>query len=230
MTFDILNSDTGSEPAESYRLHLPAATANDLAGPSVEPSLVYGFGDPDNGFGGGWRLSFTSYDFATRTLRYGREQLVLDIPGEAPELRLTRTGDTLRLMHRSGLVEILSPAEGPETALVSQTHAPSGGSISYTYSDERCLNGIFDDQSSQIMRIEHGSDQVRFVYPQGATDQFTATLTLHDGLLTTATFAPGEDATWSFTYKDGQLATVREPHGYVVVYENGKRASVRLSD
>ncbi|MFH8836315.1 hypothetical protein [Streptomyces sp. NPDC017868] len=226
MTFSMFGDDGAG--ADFYRLALPALAANDLSGPSVEFSLTYVFGGPDLGFGRGWQPSFPSYEFATRTLRYGRERSVLDVPGETASLRLSRADEALRLVHRSGLVDVLSPAEGSPIALVSKTHAPSGHSVSYAYSGERQLTSV-DDQSRQLLRIERSSDNIRIIYPGDGGDLATYVLTLKGGLVTEAV-PPAGDASWSFTYEDGQLATARSPLGHVSEYEKGKLIAVRQPD
>ncbi|MFI2471354.1 hypothetical protein ACH475_34115 [Streptomyces globisporus] len=214
---------------ERVQLQLPELVSNELSGPVVEFLLTYEFSGPDLGFGPGWRPSLASYDFATRTLRYGQGEMVLDVPAETPDVHLAQSGDSLRLTYTNGQTDMLSPAEGPETALVSKTIAPSGHSVSYTYSAEGQLTGITDDSQQQLVRIERSSDQIRIVYTASA-GVTTFTLALHEGLLTEVV-PPGEDsASWAFTYQDGQLATSRSPLNEVSAYGEGKLASVRTPD
>lgn len=127
---------------------LPALIGNDLAGPQLPLRLRFNpMNDEDSGFGKGWNLSLTQYVPGTHmlTLHTG-EVFKVTGSGAQPEIREKKRdtfhfhddtvlgSDRYRVVHKSGLVEVLTKQAGTfPVYLVTEVYSPSGHKVSLGY-------------------------------------------------------------------------------------------------
>lgn len=127
---------------------LSALIGNDLAGPQLPLRLRFNpMNDEDSGFGKGWNLFLTQYVPGTHmlTLHTG-EVFKVTGSGAQPEIREKKLDtfhfhddtvhghDRYRVVHKSGLVEVLTKQAGQYPVyLATEVYSPSGHKVSLGY-------------------------------------------------------------------------------------------------
>lgn len=126
-------------------LSLSQLQANNLMGPAVPIVLAFNpLQTRDLGFGLGWSLQLSSYDPALRKLSlstgdtYKADKTATAFGIKDQKLKsfnvFVDTGDTLRVEHKSGLVEVLSNPNGVfKEWLPTALHTAEGHSLELTY-------------------------------------------------------------------------------------------------
>ncbi|MFJ5298857.1 RHS repeat domain-containing protein [Pseudomonas sp. NPDC088368] len=167
---------------------LPVIPANNLAGPTLSPTLSFSvLGSTRNrGFGFGWSLDLSEInlhqDAPSLRLSSG-ESFAIDIdnsdisPGN--ELRLydaklksmvvTCQSDTVfRIDHKSGQTEFLTQQQDSARYLVSEIRSPEGRRLFVEWSafaNEDFMLDSIRDESSTLLQVESDEGEVRFVVP-----------------------------------------------------------------
>jgi len=158
-------------------ISLPELAGNYLIGPSLPLRLAFNpLNVEDSGFGKGWDLALTQYVVSTRALSlHTGESFTVDGSGPTPRISEKKIdsfhfhddGDNqYRVVHRSGLVERLSPF-GPTHAKVclpTRVFAPSGHWLDLEYqrhpqfTERWCLTRITDGTGLVLLALDYSNN------------------------------------------------------------------------
>jgi len=233
-------------------ISLPELAGNYLIGPSLPLRLAFNpLNVEDSGFGKGWDLALTQYVVSTRALSlHTGESFTVDGSGPTPRISEKKIdsfhfhddGDNqYRVVHRSGLVERLSPF-GPTHAKVclpTRVFAASGHWLDLEYqphprfTERWCLTRITDGTGLVLLALDYSNNtRVRIdLHPgHGATPaepraryelRFTGR-EVREVVLPTE-----EHASWRLQYRTVQnmtcLSNVQTPTGAEEVIGYGER-------
>ncbi|WEK29702.1 MAG: sugar-binding protein [Candidatus Pseudomonas phytovorans] len=203
---------------------LPALVGNDLAGPQLPLRLRFNpMNDEDSGFGKGWSLSLTQYLPGTHmlTLHTG-EVFKVTGSGAQPEIRekkldtfhfhddTVQGSDRYRVVHKSGLVEVLTRQTGSYPVyLVTEVYSPSGHKVSLGYGPstgnlESISYRDSDDVHCKLLALTYATGGVNIdVHPDadpGRPARARYTLELSNRELHKVTLSTAELANWRITY------------------------------
>ncbi|WP_166367090.1 RHS repeat domain-containing protein [Pseudomonas akapageensis] len=158
----------------TVRIELPELHCNDLCGPALPLQLAFNpLNILDSGFGRGWNLNLSQFTPPDSMLAlHTGETFKVTGSGEQPSIREKKLdsfhfhndgNDTYRVVHKSGLVEILQTlgSGADRVALPSRIHSPSGHWISLHYADYQgkpCLASIKDASEQTLLQIDRPSD------------------------------------------------------------------------
>ncbi|TCP69980.1 RHS repeat-associated protein [Pseudomonas putida] len=171
---------------------LPALAGNDLIGPQLPLRLAFNpLNDQDSGFGKGWELSLTQYVPGTHMLTlHSGETFKVTGSGAQPGIREKKLdtfhfhddtaegGDRYRVVHKSGLVEILTN-QGGTTPVYRPTEirSPAGHAVSLSYSSnpvrlETLSYRDADSQVQQLLKLTYSTGAVTIdLHPNAAQDK-----------------------------------------------------------
>lgn len=201
-------------------LALPEIKSSALAGPSLPLTLGFSpLNTTDVGFGRGWTFNLTEYDVRTRILSLGSgETFKVTGSGTQPAIaekkldtfHFHEEGDIFRVVHRSGIVEVLHRPLGTlSLARPRKVVGADGRTLTLNYTPfggiER-LESIHDD-THELVRIERDTvtEQVHvLMFPgEGADGGPIARYTLHlDGPgRVNRVELPVDGASWRLSYK-----------------------------
>ncbi|MGB9089282.1 MAG: RHS repeat-associated core domain-containing protein [Pseudomonas farsensis] len=229
-------------------IELPQLIGNNLSGPHLPLRLSFSpMNDKDAGFGTGWSLNLTQFAINTGmlSLATGESFKVADNgPGQTPVIaerklesfHLHNEGDPdkklvrYRVVHKSGLVEVLEPHPGnPDVALPVRMLAPSGHGLTLTYDRIRqktCLVSVSDDTHRQLLSINHDSNNVVLITVHPQQPEKAGYILKRSGNQLREVVLPTDDqASWSFQYATFERALcvseVKNPLGGVerIVYD-----------
>lgn len=217
-------------------LGVPELKCHGLAGPVLPLRLSFSpINTLDVGFGLGWTLNLTEYHLTRHILSLGTgETFLVTGSGATPDIEekkldsfhFHQQGDgRFRVVHRSGLVEILHDMGSSQNrlALPEEVRGPDGRSIKLTYkqfgSDFR-LETVSDD-SGQLLRIERNTDEqveLLFFPGQGADGGAMSRFVMHldsNRRVTRVVLPTEEQACWKLSYHrdNGCISEVRTPTG-----------------
>ncbi|MDR0281737.1 MAG: hypothetical protein LBJ37_28105 [Paucimonas sp.] len=199
-------------------IELPELLSNSLNGPDLPISLDYSpLNLDDSGYGIGWTLRLSQYHVATSmlTLVTGDSYKVTgtDTDGQ-PVLKeqkidgfrlLDDGNDTWRIVHRSGLVEVLKAGgiQDKRIAVPHRIYAPTGHSIELTWASfnggERLAS--VRDASGDLLRIQRADHEVKLLLPPFDDKPLTRYLMKLTGSRVMEIVLPVEEqASWRFTY------------------------------
>ncbi len=221
-------------------ISLPEVKANALRGPGLPLVLSYNpLNTVDSGLGLGWSLQLS---------QYARDKSIISLSsGESFKITGTQGADRLvmkeqkidsfhlykqdspeqyRVMHKSGLVEILEP-QGSAFAVPKTIHAPEGHKLTLEYvvfdNQWPLLKVIKDQAGEELLSIERASNEVVLLLgPTAGPDggplaRFSMTL---DGDTTVKRITLPTDnlASWRFEYdpiygKHPRIVSVETPTG-----------------
>lgn len=228
-------------------LSVPELNSNALAGPPLQLSIAFNpMNAVDGGFGLGWGINLTEYNPRTSmlSLRTG-ETFQVTGSGDTPDIAEKKLdtfhfhsdgNDRYRVVHLSGLVEVLQVGGGSDKRLAVpvQVLAPDGRGLNLSYVP---FNGgqrlsTVSDASGVLLRVDRNeiSDEVHLqLFPgQGPEGQPLAlfVLQLDSAGRVSRIVLPTEDkACWQLTYKVireiGCLTDVRTPAGAHETMEYG---------
>lgn len=206
----------------SMAIQLPLIPANNLAGPSLSPTLSFSvLGSSRNrGFGRGWSLDLSELNLNQHapSLRLSSgEQFAVDLdesaltPGselllfdeKLKSMVITCLSETeFRVSHKSGQTEILTRQQDSARYLVSEIRSPEGRRIFVEWSafgnDDFILEAI-RDESRTLLQIISADGEVQFVVPPLASQALRLQLT-NDKL--SDMFMHGIDVPFSLVYAD----------------------------
>ncbi|MCF5527095.1 RHS repeat domain-containing protein, partial [Pseudomonas syringae] len=200
-------------------ISLPELKANHLCGPIVPLSLGFSpMNSRDTGFGKGWGLQLSHFDPVTSILSLSTgETFRIDGPQNAPTVPERKidsfhfsfeANDQYRVVHKSGLVEILGKILGSDAAWVTQMHSAEGHRVdlSYTlYGGEALLQQISDDYGT-LLSVERNGTTSTAVHlhpdkgPNG-TPLASFNLSLNNGELVSIALPTTNQASWRFVYE-----------------------------
>jgi len=243
-------------------VELPALLGNRQCEPSLTLNLDFNpLNQADSGYGKGWNLNLSQYSTKNQVLSLSTGesfQLTDSSSGQrlgVNEQKLTSFNvykegkDSLdkvkrfRVMHRSGVVEILQ-VHGKSTALPVEIHSPKGHKLYLTYThfqgDEYVVDTIKDSDQAPLLKVERSAGQVTFDYlpftkgtatsRKGATTsrlRYTMVLEGSENWVSQITLPGDEPAAWQFRYRNVLgilcLDTVHTPTGAreYLSYEDG---------
>ena len=205
-------------------IELPELIGNNLNGPRLPLNLSFSpMNGEDAGFGIGWSLNLSQYAIQTQmlSLATGESFKVADNgPGQTPiiaerkleSFHLHNESDPgtklvrYRVVHKSGLVEVLEPHPGDlKVALPVRVLAPSGHSLTLTYERIRqktCLVSVSDDTGRYLLAISYASNsQVLIDLHPGQPAMARYTLERSGDDLTKVVLPSDEQASWRFNYQ-----------------------------
>lgn len=162
-------------------IDLPNLKANSLSGPDLPLTLDFSpLNLEDSGYGIGWNLRLSQYVIARSMLSlYTGESFKITGDGAEPSIAEKRLdsfrffddgNDTWRVVHHSGLVEVLTAqgGAGKRVALPTLIYGPGGHAIKLTWADfangERRLAKI-EDARGELLRIVRDSENVKVLLP-----------------------------------------------------------------
>jgi len=216
---------TGVDPRTgqfTLAMSLPLAPANNLAGPSLTPTLAFStLGSTQNrGFGFGWSLHLSELnlnpDAPTLRLTSGEQFAVdwensdLDIGGQLvfldcklKSLIVTRlTQDSFRVDLKSGESEILTQQEG-SSYLLSELRTGEGRRVFIDWlpmDDGFSIVDKIRDETRTLLQVVRDDGEVHFISnPDSARDSSTLRLLLSDDQLSSV-YLPAIDQPFSFYY------------------------------
>ncbi|EPJ81635.1 YD repeat-containing protein, partial [Pseudomonas sp. CFII64] len=200
-------------------ISLPELKANHLCGPIVPLSLGFSpMSSRDIGFGKGWGLHLSHFDPVTSILSLSTgETFRIAGPQSAPTVPERKIDSfhfayeadgSYRVVHKSGLVEILSKTAGSEEAWVTQMFSAEGHrvALAYTlYAGEALLQRISDDYGT-LLSVERSTTTRTAVHLHpdkgpGGTPLASFILSLNNGELVSIALPTDNQAAWRFVYE-----------------------------
>lgn len=208
-------------------VELPELIGNHLSGPRLPLHLGFSpMNDQDVGFGIGWSLNLSQFVITTGmlSLSTGENFRVSDNgPGQPPVIA-ERKLETFRLhnesnpsaglvryrvVHKSGLVEVLEPQQGnPNLALPVRVLAPSGHGLTLVYRStgrEVHLISVTDDTGRTLLAIDYSSNNQALItlHPRQPAEA-TYVLQRQGDELRQVTLPSDEKASWRFQYETSE--------------------------
>ncbi|MFJ4397680.1 RHS repeat domain-containing protein [Pseudomonas sp. NPDC089396] len=236
-------------------ISLPELVGNYLIGPSLPLRLAFNpLNVQDSGFGKGWDLALTQYVVSTRALSlHTGESFTVDGSGPQPRISEKKIdsfhfhddGDNqYRVVHRSGLIEVLSPF-GPTNAKVclpTRVFAPSGHWLDLTYDahpqfpQSWCLTRITDGTGLVLLTLDYSNNtRVRLdLHPDHGSTPGTPRaryeLRFTGREVREIVLPTEEQASWRFEYRTVQnmtcISKVQTPTGAEEVVGYGERGDL----
>jgi hypothetical protein len=205
-------------------INLPDVKTNDLRGPGVPLTLVYNpLNNQDSGFGLGWNLQLSQYSPGNQVLSLSTGETFKVTGSDSVTGQLTMKEKKLdsfhfyqqddthyRVMHKSGLVEILEVRGSAQNrvALPVEIYSPEGHRVTLDYAtfsgSEQLLKEIKDDSGEVLLTVERKSDSVEMVLMGAASSplaSFVMTLQGSDRHVTQITLPTEDKASWRFGYR-----------------------------
>ena len=200
-------------------ISLPELKANHLCGPIVPLSLGFSpMSSRDIGFGKGWGLHLSHFDPVTSILSLSTgETFRIAGPQSAPTVPERKIDSfhfayeadgSYRVVHKSGLVEILSKTAGSEEAWVTQMFSAEGHrvALAYTlYAGEALLQRISDDYGALLSVERSGTTRTAVhLHPDkgpGGTPLASFILSLNNAELVSIALPTDNQAAWRFVYE-----------------------------
>jgi RHS repeat-associated protein len=219
-------------------LAVPELRSNALAGPALPLSIAFSpMNTADTGFGLGWGITLTEYNPQTRILSLGSgETFKVTGSGNTPAIAEKKLdsfhfhddgGDRYRVVHRSGLVEVLQTGGSSDRPLAVPVEVlgADGRALRLTYvpfNGGRRLETV-SDESGELLRVERSGDtrvELLFFPGRGADGGALARFELQlDGSrrVTQVLLPSHERARWRLAYQTvrdiGCLSEVWTPTG-----------------
>lgn len=203
---------------------LPVLAGNDLIGPQLPLRLAFNpLNDEDSGFGKGWALSLTEYVPGTQILTlHSGETFKVTGSGEQPGIRekkldtfhfhddTAQGADRYRVVHKSGLVEVLTRQAGSTPVyLPTEVRSAAGHTVSLSYSSnpvrlETLSYRDADDQVQQLLKLTYSTGGVTIdLHPNAAPGKLyhaRYTLQMFNRELQKIILPSAEGANWRIEY------------------------------
>jgi len=205
-------------------IELPGLIGNELAGPQLPLRLVFNpMNDEDSGFGKGWNLALSQYVPGTHmlTLHTG-ETFKVTGSGAQPGIREKKLDtfhfhddtvegkDRYRVVHKSGLVEVLTKQAGTYPVyLPTEAYSPSGHRVSLGYGAstgylETISYRDSDDEIQQLLKLTYTTGGVTIdVHPNadsGKQPRARYSLEMFNRELVKITLPTADLANWRIEY------------------------------
>ncbi|MBC3479733.1 RHS repeat protein [Pseudomonas sp. SWRI77] len=205
-------------------LKLPEIKGNDLQGPAFEVNLFFSpLNGEDSGYGLGWNLQLSQYTPHNQVLALSSgETYKITDQGTSPmtlreqkidSFHVYREGDAdLRVVHRSGLVEILTRqgTRDHQVWMTSTLFSPLGHRLDLTYSlfDSRhpILDSVIDGNGTLLFKLTREGGKVSLLEQpgKGAGGEPLATYEIHltssDSRVSSIVLPSADRASWRFAY------------------------------
>jgi RHS repeat-associated protein len=211
---------TGVDPRTGQytcAISLPELKANDLCGPVVPLSLAFNpLNTRDSGYGKGWNLQLSQFDPALKILSLHTGETFKVNPtstGNEPEIperkllsfRFFDLGNNrYRVVHKSGLVEVLVGAGGGDIALPEEMLSPQGHRVTLShghFQGTRYLREVRQADGRVLLSVQRDADVAIRIHPGTA---FEALFTLHlggnDNRVQRISLPTENRASWHFKY------------------------------
>lgn len=210
-------------------IELPALIGNELAGPQLPLRLFFSpLNDEDSGFGKGWSLALSQYVPGTQMLTLSSgESFKVTGSGAQPGIREKKLDtfhfhddtvegkDRYRVVHKSGLVEVLTKQAGTYPVyLPTEVYSPSGHKVTLAYSPSTAyLESVSyrdsDEQTQHLLKLAYTTAGVTIdVHPNADPSKLPRAryaLEMFNRELTKITLPTSDLASWRIEY-----GTVRE--------------------
>jgi RHS repeat-associated protein len=200
-------------------ISLPGLQSNDLRGPELPLLLSYSpLNRFDTGYGVGWNLTLSQFTPGDHmlTLSTGESYKVTG-SGSTPDIAEKKLntfnfedlgGDTYRVAHINGMVEMLETRGSERIALPSRLYSPAGHSVSLeyeSYQGKQCLKSI-SDAKGELLRISHPSLNLVeiLIHPDAGDDAGSSVLyqlNLIGGHVREIVLPTEEKASWRIDYE-----------------------------
>ncbi|UVM60032.1 RHS repeat-associated core domain-containing protein [Pseudomonas sp. B21-010] len=209
----------------TFAISLPDVKTNHLQGPGVPLNLAYNpLNRQDSGYGYGWNLQLSQYTPGNQILSLSTGetfkvtgsdsvsgQLVMK-EKKLDSFHFHQDEDHYRVVHKSGLVEILEVMGSTQNrvALPVEIRSPTGHKVTLGYTlfggANYILAWVKDDSDQTLLTIERQSTSVEvllqpFAGPDGTPlARFFMTLGGSDKYVTRITLPTENEASWRFGY------------------------------
>ncbi|KAJ1717821.1 RHS repeat protein [Aspergillus flavus] len=179
--------------------------------PPFKLSLSYSPLSTENaGLGKGWSLNFSSYRDKTLHLYTGESFKVIETSQEftvadqkLKSFHVTKVDNDYQVVHKSGLVEILSHSEDLyDRSVPTALYAPTGRSLQFEWKPKGVqprLQKIWDG-SECLLEITYDDAEVKVTRAPYAAETSTFTLLLRDDQLTEIHTPLDNTRPWTFAY------------------------------
>lgn len=208
-------------------INLPELKTNDLRGPEVPLALIFNpLNTVDSGFGHGWDLKQTQYNLRNQVLSLytGESFKVTGSEGDQLVMKEQKLDSfhfyqdpvnpsRFRVMHKSGLVEILEVRGGTENrvAVPVEVHSPEGHKVTLDYvtfnNTYPLLSWIKDDADQLLLTVVRNNSSVEvLLLPEAGPDEtpvasFVMTLEGTTNHVTRISLPTENLASWRFGYE-----------------------------
>lgn len=220
--------ETGTDPRTGQytcTISLPALKANDLCGPDVPVQLRFSpLNNTDSGLGLGWDLQLSQYNPVSQILSLSTgETFKVTGSGLEPAIGEKKLdsfhffndgGGEFRVVHKSGLVELLTVGGVDRIALPSQMRSAQGHRVNLSYinyGDNRLLSAIDNADGTRLLSLERQTDNVRLLLHPGSACEALFAMRLQDRRVTRIELPTDNQASWRFDYQlqpDGALRII----------------------
>ena len=201
-------------------IKLPALKANALAGPELPLTLGFSpLNNQDSGYGHGWNLQLSQYDLNTRvvSLHTGESFKVESRDGAyyMPEQKLESfhfeavSASEFRVVHKSGLVEVLREQVGLYIAVPEEVYSAEGRKLSLHYGrhDQAPMLDHITDDYGTLLSVTREGNKISYLLHPGAGKKnlpsalFSASLDTSKHWVSAITLPDGQ-AGWQFSYRE----------------------------
>jgi YD repeat-containing protein len=225
--------ETGTDPRTGLytcTISLPTLKANNLCGPDVPVQLRFSpLNANDSGYGLGWDMQLSQYNPFDNILSLSTgETFKVTGTGLEPGIgekkldnfHFFNDGNGLyRVVHKSGLVEILSVCNEEGTvcgvdriALPRHLLSAQGHRVNLTYinyGNGRLLSSIDNADGTRLLNLVRDTDSVSMVLHPGSPYEALFTMRLRDGWVKVIELPTDNLASWRFDYKLEAEGTLR---------------------
>ncbi|MCK8659425.1 sugar-binding protein, partial [Pseudomonas umsongensis] len=214
--------NTGTDPRTGLytcTISLPALKTNFLIGPEVPLQLRFSpLNHTDSGLGLGWDLQLSQYNPADQILSLSTgETFCVTGSGPQPDIREKKLDSfhffndgrnnegqyVYRVIHKSGLVEILTADSAGKIALPWRIRSAQGQHVELKYvdyADARLLASIDDADGTRLLSLERKTDTVNLIVHPDTAYQALFLMQLGDRKVTSIQLPTADKATWHFEY------------------------------
>ncbi|WP_338473798.1 RHS repeat-associated core domain-containing protein [Pseudomonas sp. MS646] len=203
-------------------LSLPEVKTCELSGPVIPLSLNFNpLNTTDAGFGVGWELALTQYEPSTQIISVHSGEtfrVTGPYPGFADRLRMKEQkienfklfslpDNRFKVVHKSGLVEILEPKGAtPQVAVPVKIYSAQGHEVTLEYisANGKPMLSAMRDNTGAVLRVTRETDKNTVTFALGivnGTPSAQVLLNLKSDRVDRITLPTTEGAGWRFEYR-----------------------------